>query len=1161
MNESNSIGYARSLRHAAVLSLLLAARLSASSTGTPTELTLTADVDGDTRPDAVIVDRASGAYRIGYQLGAGAFTWVPARASGIGGVSTAGAGRLLVAGRDALVFTGPDANRVNVLRAESPLDAGEPLSLFAAGVGPVVAVPIDIPGNLNTPFDDVAVLSAENGLPSPGRLAQLRNVDGVFSALSDGAVDGIPMGGGRVRVKAGGESLVGVLERVGNQKRFRVLRPGALPPVVVAQASGLAADGFAFGQFAASGLHHFVFVVRGATSVTALPVTEPQPGQFAFGAAQSLDLGFPVGSVTVLSTTSARLLVLSEDGSEARIYTWTGVGAPSLVQTVMAPAGESLVSAVALPDGSFQVYRGSEPGGPSSRWEGFRVQGGVHVSAGGGALPTVNPRAMAANVFLFANEPFVAPQPQLLRSLNASDWVSGASFAGNPAQVNASAERFGTAAQGLDNPESRQLGPVPPGATFHLINQVRPVISMMSFLPAAGDQPVQVQAQPVGGFQRTAVEVRFFPIPAAAPVFFRTSPAAAWVQSDGKPLSVVDDTTVEFYAQLAGTTTKSPLQRVTYTFAKPPGGMDTDGDGVPDFVEKARGLAPDGGADTDGDGFTDKNELIVGTDPLNADPKVNNAVPSDAQRLDEDAAYDLAVGPRPWDGTTGAATVVAEGVELDLHALGGGRIGQGAADALGLAGVTDPAVRFVSVAASAEVPLVMVATDAHFDVATAGSDKRIGRELVGFVTPPVTPVTPVNYVPGNGSPAVEATAWINAAKAAQASSPRVLLKRSLGPLDSLAALLLERRVNELLVLREVKSFNTTNVTLMPFRTGDANRVAPTADHFAELRQRLDNARPGYDVRALFAAIDTAVQPPGSAALEPLRALTRDIYAISSRSNNIAPGQFDLPVDVLRRFLRTGQLPVAYSAVTSVSPANRTAAFNAAQALLAGLPARPTVTLDLTVTADGLGDECTVLVETGTQVLRNLVADGGARFQFPEAFEMIPGARVQVFAYADAPASGCPGTTYEVISAALLSVPPAPVVDLNQNFIADDWECFFLGGGVDGYGDGDGDGFSDLQEFLDGTDPKDALSKSQKAVKLELPLVDIELGEGNGVKLEFDYPAEYAALFEFALEGTDDLGVPFVTEVIAQPDGNGHYALLLPAVQKSHAFFRLVQRKK
>lgn len=46
-------------------------------------------------------------------------------------------------------------------------------------------------------------------------------------------------------------------------------------------------------------------------------------------------------------------------------------------------------------------------------------------------------------------------------------------------------------------------------------------------------------------------------------------------------------------------------------------------------------------------------------------------------------------------------------------------------------------------------------------------------------------------------------------------------------------------------------------------------------------------------------------------------------------------------------------------------------------------------------------------------------------------------------------------------------------------------------------DGDGDGFSNLQEFLDGTDPKDPLSKSQKPAKLELPPMDIEV-QGNGV---------------------------------------------------------------
>ena len=68
-------------------------------------------------------------------------------------------------------------------------------------------------------------------------------------------------------------------------------------------------------------------------------------------------------------------------------------------------------------------------------------------------------------------------------------------------------------------------------------------------------------------------------------------------------------------------------------------------------------------------------------------------------------------------------------------------------------------------------------------------------------------------------------------------------------------------------------------------------------------------------------------------------------------------------------------------------------------------------------------------------------------------------------------------------------------------------------------------------------------------------------QGNGVVVKFQFPPEYMNLFVFSLEGTDNLGEPFVTEVIAKPDGNGNYALLLPAVQKVQAFYRLAQQLK
>jgi hypothetical protein len=44
------------------------------------------------------------------------------------------------------------------------------------------------------------------------------------------------------------------------------------------------------------------------------------------------------------------------------------------------------------------------------------------------------------------------------------------------------------------------------------------------------------------------------------------------------------------------------LFRSTYTFPEPPAEQDSDGDGVPDFVELANELNPNGGNDSDGDG-------------------------------------------------------------------------------------------------------------------------------------------------------------------------------------------------------------------------------------------------------------------------------------------------------------------------------------------------------------------------------------------------------------------------------------------------------------------------------------------------------------------------------------------------------------------------------
>src|SRR5881397_2382275 len=70
----------------------------------------TADLDGDGRLDVVIVDKASGKFRPGYQTAPGVLTWVDCRVSGIKDVTGFSLGHLLFTNRDALAFTSPNDN-------------------------------------------------------------------------------------------------------------------------------------------------------------------------------------------------------------------------------------------------------------------------------------------------------------------------------------------------------------------------------------------------------------------------------------------------------------------------------------------------------------------------------------------------------------------------------------------------------------------------------------------------------------------------------------------------------------------------------------------------------------------------------------------------------------------------------------------------------------------------------------------------------------------------------------------------------------------------------------------------------------------------------------------------------------------------------------------
>src|SRR6516162_10127393 len=72
---------------------------------TPYELQADGDFDGDGRRDLIIVDKATGNYRIAYQLAPGTYTWVSPRASGVPNATGLGIGKLTSLSFDSLAVT------------------------------------------------------------------------------------------------------------------------------------------------------------------------------------------------------------------------------------------------------------------------------------------------------------------------------------------------------------------------------------------------------------------------------------------------------------------------------------------------------------------------------------------------------------------------------------------------------------------------------------------------------------------------------------------------------------------------------------------------------------------------------------------------------------------------------------------------------------------------------------------------------------------------------------------------------------------------------------------------------------------------------------------------------------------------------------------------
>jgi len=353
---------------------------------TPYEFFGSGDFDGDGRTDLVIVDKATGKYRLGYQTAAGLFSWVDCRPSGVKGVAGFGLGKLFTPNVDALAFTSPDDNQITLVEAASQTADGKPLSVpFSAALGPnTVAAVAGDKGALANLF----VASIYNS-PDANLATLLRNDGASFPKLAETALPGPAARANRLALKAGEAELLCLLVREDKGDTFRAEDLSAGKIVSAASIPGLPAGcDYTAGNFRGSPLREFIFYKPGGKELLVVPVEEPAGGQLQFGKGGSFTLDQPIRRVITLNQPAGqKLLVIFGEGETAGLFSFDGRQAPAPVQTFFA-TNDLFTCAAGLGNGFIAFYQPAA-GKFSTRYQVYNPGGTGYVPGAFGSLASL----------------------------------------------------------------------------------------------------------------------------------------------------------------------------------------------------------------------------------------------------------------------------------------------------------------------------------------------------------------------------------------------------------------------------------------------------------------------------------------------------------------------------------------------------------------------------------------------------------------------------------------------------------------------------------------------------------------------------------------------------------------------------------------------------
>jgi len=545
-----------------VLLLLCSFVRAAVVTETTTEFLSSGDFNGDGRLDAIVLDKATGNARVGYQNASGALTWAAPVPSGVARAGSLAVGRFISLNRDAIAVTSFEFNRIHILDLSVPGLATPPRIVNPPhdGISSLIQVTQLQGANANDSavLDWLTTATHDPGLTLLDLLA-FGIADGLSSFQDQIAAEGTLVSLGAFERNLRDDTLLAAIKRGSNDTFAAYTYTNSSGPILI-RSNLPSGSEYAFGRFHSETYARLLFYVPGQSNLTVQRLVNTA-GVIGFGTATVTTFTSAVHQVYFLDEGTNGVALVRFGNGVSGLRPPAGNDGPLRV-TYGFGLGTS-GNVVSLGSGKFASLTGNSNSLLSATANVFTKNSTGYVQTSSSALSATTTSGTRANVWLFNTEPFVNAQPGFIASLNGGGWTT--TLSGLPGTVRVRVESDQGATSGLGNANTNTLGAPPSGSVFGLANQYHPAISLFSYSAPRAADPSRITISPAPGAYSAAIQVSLTKANPADSAYFRFNGAGAWTEYF-TPFTVSNDVTVAYYGQTLGGA-RGTLQQAAYTIA------------------------------------------------------------------------------------------------------------------------------------------------------------------------------------------------------------------------------------------------------------------------------------------------------------------------------------------------------------------------------------------------------------------------------------------------------------------------------------------------------------------------------------------------------------------------------------------------------------------